>query len=118
MSNYKELKRLCENCRSERCADEDEQSRNERDFLLEVDYEEILDLIAENERVNSAWHEMKQQLDSQKAENEALRKDADRYRHIREHSYVEVKCDSPRNNGWRPELLDICVDTAMSKEPS
>ena len=49
---------------------------------------------------------------------ERLQKDADRYRHIREHSYVEVKCDSPRLSGWRPELLDICVDAAISKEYS
>lgn len=53
MSQYDELKRLAINCRTERCADEDEQARNERDFLLEVDPEEILALIAENERLHA-----------------------------------------------------------------
>jgi hypothetical protein len=47
MSDYEELQKLAMACRTENCADEDEQARNEREFLLSVDPEEVLDLIAE-----------------------------------------------------------------------
>lgn len=42
--------------------------------------------------------------------------DAERYRHIRAHSYVEVHCDSPRADGWTPEKLDAAVDAARAKK--
>ncbi len=70
------------------------------------------------EEANSRLNEQVEGLINTIHAQEALRKDAERYRHIRQHSYVEVSCDSPRKNGWKPELLDICVDAAMIKEKS
>jgi len=82
MSQYDELKRLAINCRTERCADEDEQARNERDFLLEVDPEEILALIAGNDDLQSEIAGLKtgyqayEQVNAElKAEVEKLRKE-------------------------------------------
>jgi hypothetical protein len=49
------------------------------------------------------------------AENETLRQNAARYLHIREHSYVEVVCESPRVSRWAPERLDALVDAEMAK---
>lgn len=63
-------------------------------------------------------HQVISERDHLKAENEALRNDANRYRHIRQQSYVEVYCDSPRENGWHPGLLDECVDLAIRKAES
>jgi len=39
--------------------------------------------------------------------------DAARYRHVREHAYIELDCDSPRVDGWTPERLDAAVDARI-----
>ena len=44
----------------------------------------------------------------------AAERDAARYRYIRANSYVELRCDSPRNPDWRPEHLDRLVDVAIA----
>jgi hypothetical protein len=41
--------------------------------------------------------------------------DAERYRWIREHSYVEFTCDSPRNVYMTNEQFDSYVDLARTK---
>lgn len=41
--------------------------------------------------------------------------DAERYRFIREHSYVEFTCDSPRNVYMTNEQFDSSVDLARTK---
>lgn len=52
-------------------------SEQDAAFIAAANPSAVLALIAENERVNAAWHEMKIALDQLKAENEALRKDAE-----------------------------------------
>lgn len=37
-------------------------------------------------------------------------KDAARYRQLRKHSYIELRCDSPRIDGWTPDKLDAAID--------
>ncbi len=49
---------------------------------------------------------------------ESLHQNANRYLHIREHSYVEVVCESPRVSRWAPERLDALVDAEMAKGAS
>lgn len=49
------------------------------------------------------------------ASREAINANANRYLHIREHSYVEVVCESPRVSRWAPERLDALVDAEMAK---
>lgn len=46
-----ELEALCKNCLPENCADEEEQSRNETEFLLDVDSSTILDLLVERRKL-------------------------------------------------------------------
>lgn len=85
----------------------------------------VLGLIAENERVTTAWHDMKRELDQLKAENEALRKDAERYRFLRRdisnHSvdFCIVKKFWDRSfhdTILETESADAQIDAAMSKE--
>lgn len=49
---------------------------------------------------------------------EAGQADAIRYRHIRQHAYVELKCDSPKADDWRPEHFDAEVDAAATQPPA
>ena len=51
-------------------------------------------------------------------EHEAARRereDAERYRWLRENSYIELHCDSPRDPAWKPEHLDAAIDKAIDK---
>lgn len=43
-------------------------------------------------------------------------RDASRYRWLRENSYVEVRCDSPRESGWHPSKLDEAIDRARGSD--
>lgn len=47
---------------------------------------------------------------------EQYRKDAERYRWLRAHAYIELECDSPREPSWHPEQFDADIDTAIAKE--
>jgi hypothetical protein len=40
--------------------------------------------------------------------------DAERWRYARQHSYIEVRCDSPRVDGWKVEHLDQAIDEARA----
>lgn len=136
MSEYTELKRLAINCRTECCADEDEQARNERDFLLGVDPEEILALIAENDDLSKALSAMRHRFadaaeqcckaererDQLKAENEALRKDAERYRWLKSRPVNAPTCgpdlaqwDDHQGDALRGLFADEAIDAAMGK---
>jgi ferritin-like protein len=66
--------------------------------------------------VVAAREALRTHLTAQAARIEELEKDAARYRFIRAHSYVEVKCDSPRVPDWMPEKLDAAIDAAMGAE--
>ncbi len=48
-----------------------------------------------------------------RAELEAVRRDAERYRWLRLHSYVEVNCDSQRSEDWEPSQLDEAIEAAI-----
>jgi len=70
-------------------------------------------------RVSFASEERGKQVDQLKADNEALRKDAERYRWLRDGEYLHAWavvhiCDEPR----RAELTDRTIDAAMAKEAS
>lgn len=45
------------------------------------------------------------------------RADAERYRWLSVHGYVEVYCDSPREADWDRSHLDEAVDAAMKAQP-
>ncbi len=47
---------------------------------------------------------------------EVLEKDAARYQHLRKYSYIELECDSPRSDDWRPEHLDAAIDAVIAKK--
>lgn len=47
-------------------------------------------------------------------ERDQLRADAERYQWLREHSYVEVTCKSPRDPSWTPQQLDAAIDAART----
>jgi len=87
------------------------------------------------DRVNAMWHRRwlnrtgepypipalsrDEEFDQLKAENEALRKDAERYRWLRDGEYLHAwadlhVCDEHR----RAELTDRAIDTAMPREAS
>lgn len=38
--------------------------------------------------------------------------DALRYRWLRENSYIELLCDSPKSDLWHPQALDAAIDAA------
>ena len=62
---------------------------------------------------------MAEAYDQLKAENEALRKDAERYRWLRDDEYLHAwadlhVCDEHR----RAEVTDKAIDAAMAKEAS
>ena len=46
-----ELEALCKNCIADNCADEDEQNRNETQFLLGINHEDVLALLAERKEL-------------------------------------------------------------------
>lgn len=54
--------------------------------------------------------------DEARAEAEALRADAERYRWLRINGYVEVKCESPRHDDWSPVALDAAIDAAITEK--
>ena len=76
--------------------------------------DEIESLRAELERKSEAIQKLWRERDEARAEAEALRADAERYRWLRLNGYVEVKCESPRHNGWNPVALDAAIDSARS----
>lgn len=51
-----------------------------------------------------------------KARVAELEKDAARYQYLRKYSYIELECDSPRSDEWRPEHLDADIDAAIAKK--
>lgn len=86
------------------------------EFVAAANPEVVLSLISEIKQIKAELECARGDLKTAGQVIERYKKDAERYRHIREHSYVEVRCDSPRKIGWKPELLDICVDSAIEKE--
>jgi hypothetical protein len=92
------------------------------EFLGEKTVEEVaLELLAENERLTAFEEAYATACDVRNrpiGENEALRKDAERYRWLQHgHSgYIEVvEWIGPHATGMTGEDLDALVDTAMSK---
>ena len=88
-----ELEALCKNCIADNCADEDEQSRNETQFLLGINHEDVLALLAERKE---------------------LVKDAGRYRWLRDGNSSKFltfyACGFPHHE------LDEAIDAAMQSE--
>jgi hypothetical protein len=128
------------------CADWKRNTEALQEFLGEKTVEEVaLELLAENDRLGqieyafSEWIEktdwvqstvqaselgrhradvLRTRIDQFKAENEALRKDAERYRWLQHgHSgYIEVvEWIGPHATGMTGEDLDALVDGAMAK---
>lgn len=123
------------------CADWKRNTEALQEFLGEKTVEEVaLELLAENERLQSAARTLGhlrytdngaeiwkpplgekpdfRLVDQLKAENEALRKDAERYRWLQHgHSgYIEVvEWIGPHATGMTGEDLDALVDGAMAK---
>jgi hypothetical protein len=128
------------------CADWKRNTEALQEFLGEKTVEEVaLELLAENNRLGqieyafSEWIEktdwvqstvqaselgrhradvLRTRIDQFKAENEALRKDAERYRWLQHgHSgYIEVvEWIGPHATGMTGEDLDALVDGAMAK---
>ncbi|EOB7987715.1 TPA: hypothetical protein ACNRRD_001897 [Pseudomonas aeruginosa] len=98
MTDHAELRRLAEACDVSRCADEGEERRRLHDFYDCVEPELILDLLDEIDRL--------------KAENEALRKDAERYRWLRGASHF----DTPQHKAFCKtygDALDCEIDAAL-----
>lgn len=135
MTDNTELKRLAEAAivaRDMYIADEcngelaDEQSAADDAFHDAAGPDEVLALIAENERLKAEndepeWHLMMTRLEDQnaqlKAANEALRKDAERYRWLRDSDYAG-KILRDMGAKYRADS-DQRIDAAMGKgEPS
>jgi FtsZ-binding cell division protein ZapB len=88
---------------------------HDRKFIAAASPATVLALLAEIERLESeAMHTAagaqsdREQRDQLKAENEALRKDAERYRFVR-----KTWCPD-----WPSEKADAQIDAAMAKEVS
>lgn len=150
--NKSELRRLAEACRAESCADEGEEARRLLELHGEIEPEDILSLLDENDKLQAdnssmrgslkAYAEnMKKQIresgrmqrerDQIRAEVEALRKDAGRYRWLRERSFGfshdeagrgistmrwgEWHYDTPEGHAAQ---MDMAIDAAMAKEGS
>jgi hypothetical protein len=47
---------------------------------------------------------------------EADRRDAERYRYLRENAYIELSCGSPRVDGWTAESLDGRIDALAQRQ--
>lgn len=137
-----ELKRAAEACDVTKCADEAEWDRRFSEFLSECDPDVTLALLAEIERLEAEVKRMTSiayaahgafrmetlaERDQLKAENDALRKDAERYRWIRTADWwrspvcaisnpkEQAKLGSDCPSG---ERLDAQIDAAMAKEAS
>lgn len=99
---------------------------------LALSHDALDDLLAELDRLRAAlevseaaskaavqkaqWQAItNRELNDLRAEAEALRKNAKRYEWLRVNAYVEVRCDSPRIDGWTPEQLDAAIDAERSK---
>ncbi|HCD9060321.1 TPA: hypothetical protein NEF99_001047 [Pseudomonas aeruginosa] len=123
MTDHAELRRLAEACDVSRCADEGEERRRLHDFYDCIEPELILSMlneIAENDSVVAVWRGRTQRAEEErdrlKAESEALRKDAERYRMIRDN--MDSGCISVRGIGWLSEDPDKWaeeIDAALSK---
>lgn len=118
MMDNNELKRLAEAveaCTSMEVADE-------AAWMRRTTGEKVLELFEELENIKAdrkaCWEEFKVQgrlLDQLKAENEVLRKDAERWRFIA-HEWPKVKL--VENGEWFNScFLEREIDAAMSKEP-
>ncbi|MGN8346314.1 hypothetical protein ACLEJQ_22195 [Pseudomonas sp. SMV71] len=97
--------------------------------LLALCYSSIEPLIAEIKSTESRLHDVavlcaqvEQDRDQLKAESEALRKDAERYRWLRDSSQydwdvsygkLELRIETPHYDSGD---LDACIDAAMGKE--
>ena len=104
------------------CADWKRNTEALQEFLGEKTVEEVaLELLAETERLTAfeeAYATACNVRNRLIGENEALRKDAERYRWLQHgHSgYIEVvEWIGPHATGMAGEDLDALVDTAMSK---
>lgn len=121
-----ELKKAAEACDVTKCADEAEWDRRFSEFLSECDPDVTLALLADIANTENRLHDVavlcatvEQERDQLKAYNEALRKDAERYRWLRDedylHNWADVHvCDESR----RAEITDAAIDAAMGKEAS
>lgn len=106
----------------------DDQEINRLEFMAEADPATILALLAEIEhlrenhekvctnynRASFASEERGKQIDQLKAENEALRKDAERYRWLRSPNRSCYELDSVFDEFGVP--LDDKIDASMAKE--
>ena len=53
-------------------------------------------------------------LDDAVEELKAARKDAERYRWLLKHAYIDFPIESPRQPGWTEAAMDSTVDAAMA----
>ncbi|MCS8242767.1 hypothetical protein N0464_08505 [Pseudomonas aeruginosa] len=128
MTDHAELRRLAEACDVSRCADEGEERRRLHDFYDCVEPELILSMlneIAENDSVVAVWRGRTQRTEEErdrlKAENEALRKDAERWRYARTILPYEVIQDAQKDlESWNVGVseaenkrCDEAIDAAL-----
>lgn len=133
MTDYTELKRLAEATEPAPWYHPESHGllsisgANERAFISAANPSAILALIAENERLtqiivrkrediaqyDQAFLVVAGQRDQLKAEVEALRKDAGRYRWLRDGAGY---CDTRDIPGMAPARMDAFIDAALSKE--
>ncbi len=106
----------------------DAQELKRLEFMAEADPAAVLALLAEIEqlrnsheqvctnynRVSFTSEERGKQIDHLKSENEALRKDAERYRWLRVESRPAAELDAVFNTYGVP--VDEAIDAAMAKE--
>ncbi|MBA1192829.1 hypothetical protein G7007_08145 [Pseudomonas entomophila] len=118
-----EIKVLALACTPARCADEAEESRRLAEFYSELTPEFVLALIEEIELIGAdrkaCWEEFKiqgRQLDQAKAEGEALRKDAERYRGVRRVANRQGFTDEQFDQQTDSKIARF--DAAMAKEAS
>ncbi|PIF47794.1 hypothetical protein CLU80_0014 [Pseudomonas sp. 29] len=101
------------------CADWKRNTEALQEFLGEKTVEEVaLELLAENENLKTVCAAFDRVNHKAKAENDSLRKDADRYRWLQHgHSgYIEVvEWIGPHATGMTGDDLDALVDGAMAK---
>ena len=116
MSDYSELKRLADEMLEPSLFLHDE-SQLERQRIGR----DLLALIDDNERLKTVVYavhgagvaELHEQISKLKAENEALRKDTERYRYIRLNGYRDVDTDEWSGMG---ESMDAFIDDYMAQE--
>lgn len=118
--DIKELKRLARKVAG--CEDQpeiaDEHTEAADALWLHMHCHTIMELIEEIERRDEspnfrAVQSARQEAERLKAENEALRKDAERYRWFRDGAGY---CDTRDIPGMAPARMDAFIDTAMAKE--